>query len=45
MNGDDGRGERLAFRQFLTANPQWTPEDLFSYGSYGQVFRLHAAAT
>ena len=45
FDGDDGRGERLAFREFLTANPQWTAEDLFSYGSYGQVFRLHAAAT
>ena len=42
FDGDDNRGERLAFREFLKAHPQWIAEDLFSYGSYGQVFRLHS---
>ena len=44
FDGDDDRGERLAFKEFLHAHPQWTAENLFSYGSYGQVFRLRAAA-
>jgi O-methyltransferase len=45
FDGDDERGERLALREFLQANTEWRAEELFAYGSYGQVFRLRVAAT
>ena len=35
---DDERGQRKAFREFLEANRQFSAEELFSYGLYGQAF-------
>jgi hypothetical protein len=37
---DDSRGERRALREFLAAHPQWQAAPLFSYGTFGQVFRM-----
>lgn len=39
-NADDQRGERRAFREFLEKNRPYRAAELFSYGTYGQVFLL-----
>jgi len=38
FDGNEEKGQRRAFREFLTANPNLAAESLFSYGLYGQVF-------
>jgi O-methyltransferase len=37
---DDTRGERRALREFLEDHPEWEAVPLFSYGKFGQVFRM-----
>lgn len=40
--GDDNeRGQRRAFRDFLSANKHFKSEEYFSYGAYGKVFILN----
>ena len=34
------RGQRRAFREFLDGHPEIKPNPLFSYGTYGQVFKM-----
>jgi hypothetical protein len=43
-NADDQRGERRAFREFLEKNRQYRAAELFSYGSYGQVFLVRVSS-
>lgn len=43
FDSDDTKGQRQAFADFLKANPEWTAESWFNYGSYGQVFIMHRA--
>lgn len=38
FNADSEKGQRKAFREFLTHNDHFTVRELFSYGQYGQVF-------
>jgi O-methyltransferase len=38
FNGNDRKGQRRAFREFLKRNPEVTARPLFSYGLYGQAF-------
>jgi O-methyltransferase len=38
FDGDDDRGQRRAWREFLAKHDQWSAEPWFSYGHYGQVF-------
>ena len=40
FDSDDDRGERRALREFLHAHPRWSASPLYSYGRYGQVFRM-----
>ncbi len=40
FNKDDNKGQRRAFREFLTQNPCYEADTLFSYGLYGQVFKV-----
>lgn len=35
---DNNRGQRRALKEFLEKNPIFTLEELFSYGTWGQVF-------
>lgn len=37
---NDEKGQRKAFREFLENNKQFTAEELFEYGIYGQVFLI-----
>jgi O-methyltransferase len=36
------KGERRAFAEFLTVNPQWTAETAFSFGWHGQAFVMRS---
>lgn len=38
--GDDDKGERLAFREFLGAHPEWIADDLLDVGWHGHAVRL-----
>ena len=38
FDGDEQKGQRRAFREFLAENTHLSAESLFSYGLYGQVF-------
>lgn len=40
FDGDDERGERKAFAEFLGRNPRLSAQALFPYGVYGQVFTM-----
>ena len=40
FGGDDDRGQRRAWREFLGCHPRWAAEPWFTYGHYGQVFAL-----
>jgi O-methyltransferase len=42
---DDQRGERRAFREFLEKNRHYGAAELFSYGTYGQVFLLAVSSS
>jgi O-methyltransferase len=35
------RGQRRAFAEFISNSPELSAEELFSYGTYGCVFRIH----
>ena len=41
---DDERGQRRAFGDFLGAHAEWTAEESFAYGDWGQVFVLRGPA-
>lgn len=41
FNGDEERGQKRAFREFLEANRSVSARKLFSYGMTGQVFTVH----
>ena len=41
FSGDNEKGERLAFSEFLSANKHLEAKECFSYGPYGQVFVIH----
>jgi O-methyltransferase len=40
FDADDRRGQRRALREFLARHDEMSLEALFSYGHYGQVFRV-----
>ena len=40
FDGDDERGERKAFTEFLGRNPRLSAQAAFPYGLYGQVFTM-----
>jgi hypothetical protein len=37
---DDNKGERRAFREFMSAHPEFEAEEWFAYGHYSRVFVL-----
>jgi hypothetical protein len=41
---DNSRGERRALREFLDEHPHWDASPLYSYGRYGQAFRISASS-
>lgn len=43
FDADDERGQRLALREFLEANPGISIEPLRAFGWHGQGFRVHLA--
>jgi hypothetical protein len=43
FDADEDRGERRAFREFLSSRPDWTAEPFFDYGVYGKAFTMRAA--
>ena len=44
FDGDDEKGQRKAFKEFLAENSNLYAESLFSYGAYGQVFLVQKKA-
>ena len=40
FGGDDERGQRKAFAEFLGRNPHLSAEAMFAYGLHGQVFTM-----
>ena len=40
FDGDDTKGQRKAFAEFLERNPGIKADPLFTYGSWGQAFRM-----
>jgi hypothetical protein len=40
FDGDDEKGQRRAWREFLARDERWSAEPWFAYGHYGQVFVL-----
>jgi O-methyltransferase len=40
FGGDDDKGQRRAWREFLAGHQGWSAEPWFTYGHYGQVFVL-----
>jgi len=41
FRGDDARGQRRAFKEFLEKQKRLAAEELFSYGLHGQVFVMN----
>lgn len=44
FDGDNEKGQRKAFREFLARNKHFSVEELFTYGLYGQAFLLETNA-
>lgn len=43
FDGDDDKGQRRAFREFLARRSDLTAEPIFTYGSWGAAFALHSS--
>ncbi len=45
FDGDDSKGQRRAFKEFLGSAPHLAAEPFFAYGHYGQVFIVRMGAS